>query len=66
MPIEWKEIVQLGSTAVVAIVAILSVIKLTTNHINHNTAAIDRLADEIKGLREDLKDILRDLLAIKK
>ena len=66
MPIDIKEIVQLGSTAVVAIVAILGVLKLAANHISHNTMAIDRLADEIKGLRGDLKDILRDLLAIKK
>jgi len=59
---DYSQLAQLGSTAAVAIVAILVLAKLFGNHITDQTKAIQELVGEIKLLREDLKDIVVKLL----
>lgn len=68
----WELIAQLGSTTFVACFAIWIILKLVQNHLNHNTKSIDRnteatisLVNEVRGLRNDIKDVLRDLISKK-
>jgi hypothetical protein len=60
---DWQILAQLGSTAFVAVVSILSIFKIFSNHIEHETKAITELTTEIKGLRDDMKDICRDFIS---
>lgn len=59
---DWSTISQIGGTAAVAIVAILTIAKLFGNHITDQTKATQELVSEIKLLREDLKEIVSALL----
>jgi len=59
---EFSQLAQLGSTAAVAIVAILTIAKLFGNHLTEQTKATQELVNEIKLLRDDLKEIISELI----
>lgn len=59
---DYSQLAQLGGTAAVAIVAILTIARLFGNHITEQTKATQDLINEVKLLREDFKNLISELI----